>query len=1041
MSTIVGVDLGTTWTAAAVLNGDTDGRPEPVMLTTRSMAMPSAVALPADSDGATEEPRLIGGEEAAQLLAVDPTVGAREFKRRLGDETPYIVAGTPLGAEALMAGLLRATLDHPAVESAAGGRPERVVLTHPANWGQYKLDLVAEIARLAGLDPDRVDLMAEPSAAAIAYAADGHLAVGDIAAVYDFGGGTFDAAVVKLEPSGPVIVGEPEGLERLGGIDLDQAVLHHVDQALDGALAAADATDVEVRNALFRVRLECTRAKEALSDATEVSIPVALPGLSTEVRLTRSEFEAAIAPRLDDTFAALDRAVASTGTTMDELAGTLLVGGSSRLPLVAERLAAHTGRPVLMDADPKLAVAIGAAGRARYAELTAAAAIEAVGERADRSSDEHADRADDGSDGTAGGAADRTAELPSPAALGASITVDRPERPDPTEARKAKKKQTARKVAGGVAAAGAAAGAATVAAAAVANAGPLAGLGPLEGDFDLGDAVDEVADAAKAAFGFPTGDADNDGDEPDDSAQTAEDARFDTLRDLLGADDELDEFGQDPTGAVPGASPFGTPGAAGPSAFAFGAGGGGGGAAGGGGPAGPVFRPAAAPAAAAPPRPVHRPEPAQARPEPAASSPPHQPSAPAQPPTTSTAPDRSPGQATAGGLDPELEAVRAQLRDRLEGWEQPDGVDPEDAARLQRDLDGLLDRFQRTPGTDLDDAIADLKYQFEDRMRDFAQDQKLDALIDEEERETREQQELDDGVEAARTTLREKLSGWSPPPGADPAEAEALRAELAELLERYTPTPGQSVDDAIAELRDGFNDRVGDFAQDLRIDALIESVEESDDDDGLFDVFDDAETGEHDVHLTKDIRLPPEAEGQLPGRPGQGATSTVDERPDGDRPDGPDDGAAATTDDTADGATDDTADGAADDPVDNGLYDDLVTAGIGTETDSATDPSDDTESISDEPTDSTPPTGAAETDPAAGADTGAGPDEPADATNASEPAVETGVEEADEVAVEADPLASFEPEPIAEVVDPVLPSEPDLEPAPAPEPEPEPIEL
>ncbi len=1024
MSTI-GVDLGTTWTAAAVLTEDSGDRPEPVMLTTRSMAMPSVVAIPGDGDG--DGSRLVAGEEAEQLVVVDPTVGAREFKRRLGDETPFIVGGTPLGAEALMGGLLRATLDHPAVLAGGGERPDRVVLTHPANWGQYKLDLLAEVARLAGVDPDRVDLIAEPAAAAIAYAADGHLSVGDVAAVYDFGGGTFDAAVVRLEPSGPVILGEPEGLERLGGIDLDQAVLHHVDRALDGALAAADAADVEVRNALFRLRLECTRAKEALSDATEVSIPVSLPGLSTEVRLTRVEFESAIAPRLDDTFAALDRAVASTGTTMDELAGTLLVGGSSRLPLVAERLAAHTGRPVLMDADPKLAVAIGAAGRDRYAELAAASAANDGSADGDPSEEGSPER-DSGPDG------EKTGELPSPAALGASIKVDRPERPDPTEARKAKQRRTARRVAGGAAAAGAAAAATTVAAAAVANAGPLAGLGPLEGDFDLGDAVDDVAGATRAAFGFGGGDDDDRIDPTGDGAEpTAEDSRFDALRDLLGDNDGLDEFDEPaPVGAdgftvggpgvpatafAPGATPGPAPSMAAPAAAA------------------PAMAAApSAPPRPAPARPAARPEPQPAsRPEP---TPPAAPQAPAPSPTGS-------------GVDPELEAVRAQLRDRLDGWEQPDGVDPEDAARLQRDLDGLLDRFQRSPGVDLDDAIADLRYRFEDRMRDFAQDQKLDALIEEEERETREQQELDDGVDAARATLREKLADWTPPNGADPTEAEALRADLADLLERYTPTPGQSIDQAIAELRDGFNDRVGDFSQDLRIDALIETVDgaESPDpdtdpeaeaeaetgadgqdpngaptdaepaadddpaaegDDGeLYDVFDDAENGDHEVHLTKEVRLDEEP---AANEADDGATETASSADDSAESETTGDDETTAEDETTGDADDEDGDAIAD--ADDPLYDDVVTAGIGTET------------VDDEPTEAEPAETAAADEPAtdAGPDTGAEPaTEPGDGRPAPDtpapPAVETVP------AFEPDPVEAFDPGPMPEPAAP-MPAEP-----------------
>lgn len=888
MSYTIGVDLGTTWTAAAITDNRIEGsRPEAVMLTSRSMAMPSIVAV--------ENGELVAGEAADRVLAVDPTLGAREFKRRLGDETPYIIDGTPLGAEALMAGVLRSTLSHPQIAAASAEGIERIVLTHPANWGDYKLDLVREIARLAGVE--QLDLLSEPAAAAISYAAEGHLEIGQTVAVYDFGGGTFDVAIVKLESDGPKILGEPEGLERLGGIDLDQAVLQHVDHALDGVFAELNREDVEVRNALFRLRSECTIAKEALSGDTEVSIPVTLPGISTEVRLTRSEFEAAVGPRLDDTFNALDRAVASTGLTFTDLAGVLMVGGSSRLPMVGERLATHTGRPILLDADPKMVVALGAAGKDQYSKLVAAAAAAA----------NTGGEPDDGAE--ADGADDEAAEVThqTPAALAASIKVERPKAEakngDAARAKKARRR-TAKTVAGGVAAAGAAAAAAGVTAAAVADAGPLAGIGPLDGDFDLGDALGDIADGTKSAFGL--GGSDDPADEADsesgfdDGGDTAEATRFDQLRDLLSGDDELDEFDV-PVGG--GAAPSG-----------------GGGFGGGAAPAsGQAFAPPSGAGSSA----GFRQQPAQR------SAPPSPPSAPPasaarqpQPPTErpSAPPERPAGQPQPGAerpspaepvvgrqqADAELDAVRAQLQERLDNWEQPDGVPTEDADKLREDLEGLLDRFQRDPTIPIDNAIADLKYEFEDRMRDFAQDQKIDALIEQQTKQEEERQNLETGVDDARALLQDRLAGWTPPAGADPAEAETLRAELAERLERFVPTPGQTVEDAIAELRADFNDQVGDFAQDLRIDALIDEATDpdsdelatdddtatddeaeaeeggdattdeeedrkpkeptaatddgidsgEDDDDELFDVFDEAEAGEHDVQLTKEIRLP-----------------------------------------------------------------------------------------------------------------------------------------------------------------------------------------
>ena len=178
--------------------------------------------------------------------------------------------------------------------------------------------------------------MSEPEAAARHYARLGRLEPGQAVAVFDFGGGTFDAAVVRNGEDGPELLGTPEGLERLGGIDIDHAVLAHVDAALDGQLRELDTTDPAVRAGLARLRAECTAAKEALSSDTETAMHVAVPGLKTEIRVSRGELEQVLRQRMDDMLGALGRAVSSSGLQMADLSGVLLVGGSSRMPAVAE---------------------------------------------------------------------------------------------------------------------------------------------------------------------------------------------------------------------------------------------------------------------------------------------------------------------------------------------------------------------------------------------------------------------------------------------------------------------------------------------------------------------------------------------------------------------------------------------------------------------------------------------------------------------------------------------------------------------------------
>ncbi|HEY6569500.1 MAG TPA: Hsp70 family protein, partial [Candidatus Limnocylindrales bacterium] len=265
------------------------------------------------------------------------------------------------------------------VTEREGTTPGHIVLTHPANYAQFKTDLLRETARLAGLGRDQVSLLTEPEAAAINYAGQQRVETGEVVAVYDFGGGTFDAAVVRKTPSGFEIIGVPEGIERLGGIDIDAAILAHVDTALDGQLRELDSSDPAVRSALSRLRDECRRAKEALSTDTDTSIPVSVPGLQTEVRLTRAELEAMIRPRIRETVDALDRAVASASLSMADVSRILLVGGTSRIPLIGEILRETTGRPVALDAHPKFAICSGAAAEAgRIATERDAAAAAAI---------------------------------------------------------------------------------------------------------------------------------------------------------------------------------------------------------------------------------------------------------------------------------------------------------------------------------------------------------------------------------------------------------------------------------------------------------------------------------------------------------------------------------------------------------------------------------------------------------------------------------------------------------------------------------------
>jgi actin-like ATPase involved in cell morphogenesis len=347
----LGIDLGTTFTCAAVCRSSDRrwGEPEVVTLGSRGATVPSVVFVGPDGS-------MVVGEAAERRALTDPDRVVREFKRRIGDPTPLMVANRPWAPQDLSSRLVRWVVDR--VAEREGGPADRIAVTHPAAWGQHKKELLAGALANQGLT---VTFLAEPQAAAMSYAANERVGAGSTIAVYDFGGGTFDAAIVRKGDVDFRLVGRPEGLERLGGIDFDQAVFEHVLEGMPDAFAQLDDTDPAVLSAVARIRRECTEAKEALSSDTEVSIPVLLPSARGSVRLHRSEFEAMIGPQVEDTVAALRSAVISAGYAPDQLSAVLLVGGSSRIPLVAQLVSEQLGRPVAVDADPKNAIAKGAA--------------------------------------------------------------------------------------------------------------------------------------------------------------------------------------------------------------------------------------------------------------------------------------------------------------------------------------------------------------------------------------------------------------------------------------------------------------------------------------------------------------------------------------------------------------------------------------------------------------------------------------------------------------------------------------------------------
>jgi molecular chaperone DnaK len=344
----LGVDIGSTYTAAGLWR---DGSVQSVPLGNRSNAVPSVLFL-------REDGTLLVGEAASRRAVVEPDRQARDFKRRMGDDVPILLGDDHrMSAQELTGHLLRWVVE--TVAEREGEKPAHVVLTHPAEWGDYRRGLLVEAAATAGL-PD-VGLLPEPVAAAAWYAAQDRVAPGALVGVYDLGGGTFDASVVRKTDTGFEVFGEPGGDETIGGLNFDHILLRYVAAAAGVDLAALDDTDPAIASGLAQFRDAVVDAKEALSADTEATVPVLLPGLTRHVTLSRSQVETLIRPQILSTVQLFAQIVNRAGAEPESLHGVLLVGGSSRIPLVAQLLRSEIGARVAVDAHPKYAVSLGAA--------------------------------------------------------------------------------------------------------------------------------------------------------------------------------------------------------------------------------------------------------------------------------------------------------------------------------------------------------------------------------------------------------------------------------------------------------------------------------------------------------------------------------------------------------------------------------------------------------------------------------------------------------------------------------------------------------
>jgi hypothetical protein len=261
----------------------------------------------------------------------------------------------------VIAAILRQVVNE-ALSLSGGEPPTEIRLTHPARWGQTRLEKFGQAAAAAGIENPR--FVPEPVAAAVHFATE-RLSTGEHVAVYDLGGGTFDTAILERTEESFVVVGRPGGDEELGGEDFDDLLYRHLGEQLDGdtwytlrnSTGPGERAWPQANRELLR---HAKQAKEGLSRHSQYEFYLPQP-IDHEFLATAQEFERLIGPTLRGTGAELERTILAAGLQPAALEAIYLAGGSSRIPLVGRIIQERLGVvPNQLD-DPKAVIALGAA--------------------------------------------------------------------------------------------------------------------------------------------------------------------------------------------------------------------------------------------------------------------------------------------------------------------------------------------------------------------------------------------------------------------------------------------------------------------------------------------------------------------------------------------------------------------------------------------------------------------------------------------------------------------------------------------------------
>ena len=346
MGKIIGIDLGTTNSCVAVMEG---GKPVVIANTEGARTTPSVVAFTKTGE------RLVGEPAKRQAVTnADKTISS--IKRHMGTDYKVTIDDKKYSPQEISAMILQKLKAD--AENHLGEKVTEAVITVPAYFNDAQRQATKDAGRIAGLDVKRI--INEPTAAALAYGLDNEKEQKIM--VYDLGGGTFDVSIIEIG-DGVIEVLATAGDNRLGGDDFDQKIVDYIVndfRANNGVDLSAD------KMALQRVREAAEKAKKELSSATTTNINLpfismnASGPLHLDMNLTRAKFDELTHDLVERTAGPVQNALRDAGVSASELGKVLLVGGSTRVPAVQEKVKMLTGHEPSKTLNPDECVALGA---------------------------------------------------------------------------------------------------------------------------------------------------------------------------------------------------------------------------------------------------------------------------------------------------------------------------------------------------------------------------------------------------------------------------------------------------------------------------------------------------------------------------------------------------------------------------------------------------------------------------------------------------------------------------------------------------------